>query len=200
MDIDYRCYIKFRNSAVWRSMMQKIVMEDLAGEEYSFLEISEIFTDPKHMVRMITEPIGEIFDTLNANEEMAFAFIHDRGNSPEYFEGLAKFIIGVIVEEAKDDAIVIADYTDINNDSFGDYVLCYFGGGESGISKFHFGGPEGLERHDIEINSFEEFLGEEYNKLPANQKSMLKDFECNITNLMDHMQFMDMSGDWLDED
>ena len=192
MHLDYRCYIKFRNPSVWKSVMQKIEMQDRLGKDHSFLEISEIFTDPRQMMRMMTDPMGEIFDTLNANEEIAFAFVHDHRKSPEYFEGLTEYIIDTIIEEAADDAIVIADFTDFDDDSVGDYVFYYFGGGKDGKKSFHIEGPDGYERHDIEINSFEEFLGSEMNSLSSEQKNTLKEFMCDVTNLMDNMQFMDM--------
>ena len=81
-----------------------------------------------------------------------------------------------VIANAKDDVIVIADYTDFNNDTVGDHVCCYFGGGKASIKNFVIPGRAGLERHEIEINSIEEILGDEYSKLSSEHKKTIKEF------------------------
>ena len=173
--------------------MTELAMRDRYGEKHSFLNITQIFTDPRKMDMMMTDPMGEIFDTLNSNEELAFAFIHDHRKSPEYFERLTAYIMDTIVSNSENDAIVIADYTDFDNDSVGDHIFYYFGGGKDGIKEFVVPGYDGLERHEIEINAIEELFGDEYSKLNSKQKRAIEEYACPVENLMDSMQFMDMS-------
>ncbi len=125
------------------------------------------------MIKMTTEPIGEIFETLNANETFAFAFIHDNRRSETYYEDLTEFIIDGVKEVCPDEAIILADYTDLDTDTYGDHVTCYFWG--KSTCSFVFEGEEGLDKHGIEIHHFRDSLGEKWETLSKDDRDKLND-------------------------
>ena len=172
---DMRIYIKFRDKDTWNRCLQTITAE-ADGKEYTLLEIAEVFKNmytPGGMERMF-EPIGQIFDVVNADEDGLFCFIHDNTHSMEDMARIAARIFGVIFVMAENDAVMISDFTSYDDDSFGDHIHYYLGGGRDGIKKCIVEGPEGMQHHnEIEIADFNEML--KYETLTDDQKAYLQE-------------------------
>ena len=199
MHLDYRCYIKFRDSDLWREKLEAISMEASDGEEYTLLEISKVFNSPRGMMRMM-EPIGDVFDTVTAVENEAFCFIHDHRKSADFFVGLTEYIFGEIVNTAPDDFVMIVDITDYDTDMMGDHIFYYLGGNHQELKKCVVEGPEGLEHHDIEISNFAEML--KYETLTDAQKEKLQELTQGTypTDLMDPLRMADIFTEGNEQD
>lgn len=202
---DMRIYIKFRDKESWRNCLQTITAE-ADGKEYTLLEISEVFKGmnaPEGMMRML-EPIGQIFDVVNADEDGMFCFIHDNTHSMEDMAIIVARIFGAVLVTAENDAVMIADITSYDNDEFGDKIYYYLGGGRDGIKKCTVEGLEGLQHHDeIEIADFSEML--KYETLTPDQKEYLQDLtggevpENLMMNPLGDLGDMDFDPDGEDE-
>lgn len=172
---DMRIYIKFRDKDTWNKCLQTITAE-ADGKEYTLLEISEVFkgmNTPDGMMRVF-EPVGQIFDVVNADEDGLFCFIHDNAHSLEEMAGTAARIFGTILVLAENSAAVIADITSYDDDSFGNMIRYYLGGGKDGVKECSVNGPEGMRHHDeTVIADFNEML--KYELLTDAQKAYLRD-------------------------
>ncbi len=172
---DMRIYIKFRDKDTWNRCLQTITAE-ADGKEYTLLEISEVFkgmNTPDGMMRVF-EPVGQIFDVVNADEDGLFCFIHDNAHSLEEMTGTAARIFGTILVLAENGAAVIADITSYDDDSFGNMIRYYLGGGKDGVKECSVNGPEGMRHHDeTVIADFNEML--KYETLTDTQKAYLQD-------------------------
>jgi hypothetical protein len=157
---------------MWRDRLEAIAMETTNGEEYSLLEISKVFNNPRGMMRM-TEPIGMIFDTVTAVEDEAFCFIHDHKKSYDFFVRFTKYLFDEINAVFPEDVVMIADLTDYDTDMMGDHICYYLGGGQSEVKQCIVEGPAGLEHHNTEISNFSEML--KFETLSAAQEERLRE-------------------------
>ena len=84
------------------------------------------------------------------------------------------YLFETIIETAENDAIMIADITDFDDDSMGDQIIYYLGGGCSQIKHCTVEDYDGLNHHLIPISDFSEML--KFEKLSAYQKQKLQKF------------------------
>ncbi len=176
MHLDFRFYVKFRNEDLWKTWHQNIVIEAVSGEEYSLLEIAKVFVRGADM-RLLREPVGEIFDTVTSVKKEAFCYIHDHKKSYDFFTRLADYLFSEVMKIAENDAVMIADLTDYDTDMMGDHIRYYLGGGASAVKQCVVDGPEGLDHHEIEISDFSDML--QYENLSDAQKEMLTELTGN---------------------
>ncbi len=165
MHLDYRFYAKIvNNTDQWRDVMNNITIEALDGEEYTLWEIS------KQILWHVEDQAGMIFDTVTADEDEAYIYIHDYLKSESFFERLTQYLAKEVIDVAGDNAYIIADLTDYDTDMMGDRLFYYLGGGE--IREGRVEGPKGLDHHDIEISNFKKML--KYETLSSSEQKKLK--------------------------
>lgn len=194
MHLDYRFYVKFRSKALWRDRMNAIAMETADGEEHTLLEISKVFSSMKEMHRIL-EPVGRIFDHVTAVEDDAFCFIHDNKKSFDFFSRFTEYLFEEIISVAGDDAVMIADLTDLDADGVGNQIWYYLGGGMEGIGQCLVEEDEGLAQHiAVEISDFAQMLASE--QLTQAQKKQLLELTGGEypTNLMNALNRADATG------
>ena len=191
MHLDYRFYVKFRESSLLKEWLQNISIEAGDGIEYSLFEISKVFNSPSGMMKMM-EPIGMIFDTVTAVDKEAFCFIHDHRKSFDFFMKLSEYLFDEVIRIAENDAVIIADVSNYDTDMMGDHIGYYLGGGAQNIKQCVVEGPVGLEQHEVEISNFNVMLKNE--NLTDDQKEKLQELTGGTfpENLMDSMRMSDM--------
>lgn len=155
MYLDYRCFIKVSDPSILYDVLKKIELEAIDGNIYSLEEISEVFSDINQMMRMAQEPIGDIFDTVAADKNIGFCFIHDHRKSFEFFKGLTEYIYEAFTDCIGNKFVIVADVTNYDDDSFGNCIFYYLGDGNS-IKMLEINGPDGLAMH--EENEISELL------------------------------------------
>ncbi len=201
MHLDYRCYVKFRDSSLWQKALTSLAMEAGDGNEYSFLEIGEVFRNMIKLFEMMDEPITNIFDTVTMFEEEAFYFIHDHKKSFSFFEGLTNYIFETIANKVGENFVLIADVTNYDDDSMGNHIYYYLGEKKSVLHKFVVEGPEGLEHHENNIADIDTMLVDA--PITAEQKDTMNAIVGSVhpVDLMNNLQYQIMpEGFDFDED
>lgn len=182
MHLDYRCFIKFKDSLHLKEGLKKIEIGACDENVYSLYEISKVFSDPKQMMRMIEEPIGDIFDTVATDEKIGFCFVHDHKKSFSFFKELTAYFYETLTNQIGSDFIIVADITDYDDDSFGNHIFYYLGANNE-IKKIVVEGLEGLMLHnETEISEMVKIL-KEY-PISDNEKENADKFYVKLNDLM----------------
>ena len=191
MQLDFRCFIKFRDPEAYASLMQRPSFEADDGSEFTLAEIAAVFTDPNRLDE-IMKPIGMVFDTVSASSSLAFCFLHDRNKSYGFFRGLVDYLAGEFSAVDPEGYFLIADLTDIDTDATGNRLFWCFNGVSSSIGSHDVPGPQGLEQHmSVEISEIRTLMGEAWDQLSGEERSRVDAFMAGqeFHHLMDHFQF-----------
>lgn len=192
MYLDYRCYIKTNEPSLLQKGLKQVEMEAVDGSVFALMEIAEVFTDPNQMMRMIEEPIGDIFDTVAYDNKVGFCFIHDHKKSFDFFEGLTSYIFEQMMATIGDNFVMVADVTNYDDDSFGNAIFYYLGENQK-ISTLHIDGPEGLEMHDEnEISEFIKIL--KSHNISQQEKDVADKYYVELNDLMNYNLSLMMNG------
>lgn len=162
MHLDYRCYIKFRDPSLWRKALAALEIEDTNGQIHTFLEIGEMFREVSKLFEKLTDhdPMADIFDTTTMSEEEAFYFVHDHRKPYAFFEGLTNYMFCTLLNEIGENFVLIADVTNYDDDSMGNYILYYLGETDAALHQFVVDGPDGLDHHDNNIADIDTMLAD----------------------------------------
>ena len=76
MQLDYRCYVHFRDTAAFDRALDLLTVRTTASS-FSFRKLAETFGSMKAMTEAMDTPLGKVFDTVTAPRAEQFLFIHD---------------------------------------------------------------------------------------------------------------------------
>lgn len=76
MQLDYRCYVHFRDAAAFDRALDLLTVKTTAGA-FPFRKLAETFSNMKAMTKAMDTPLGQVFDTVTAPRNEQFLFIHD---------------------------------------------------------------------------------------------------------------------------
>jgi hypothetical protein len=190
----YRAYIKFRNHQVWQKALSTISLDN-NGKSYTLMEIIDAATGGDIM-RMATEPIGEIFTLANASEKDFMAYFEDEGQPDDFFIQLTVFLIKALLSICPEDFIFIADIGNTSDDSYGDQVYAYIGcenileNPNDGLIQFHVPDVEGYKLHkDVQLCDLNVILASA--TLTDFQKKRIQEFDFKCNDLRNTIQFSD---------
>ena len=180
MQLDYRCYVHFRNTAAFDRAL-KILTVQTTGGAFSFQEIAETFRSVNALGQALNTPLGEVFDVMTAPKNEAFLFIHDHYKSLQTYMSMTEEIFDTLYEEAPSSFLLLADVTNFDDDSLGDVVWYYLGGKDY----TRFIDPD-MARHDIELSDWSSMLAGQ--KLTQAQKDWADRITCGVQprHLMSH--------------
>lgn len=180
MQLDYRCYVHFRDTAAFDRALELLTVKTTGGA-FSFQKIAETFRSVKRLGEALNTPLGEVFDVMTAPKKEKFLFIHDHYKSLQTYMSMTEEIFDTLYEEDPNSFLLLADVTNFDDDSLGDVVWYYLGG----TDYTRFIDPD-MERHDIELSDWSSML--EGQRLTQAQK----DWARRVTggkqpkNLMSH--------------
>ena len=198
MLLDYRCFIKTSDPSLLQKGLKQIEMEAVDGSVFALTEIAELFADPNQMMRMLEEPIGDVFDTVACDNEVGFCFIHDHKKSFAFFEGLTSYIFEQMLATIGDNFVMVADVTNYDDDSFGNAIFYYLGADQK-ISTLHIDGPEGLIMHDEnEISELIKIL--KSHNISQKEKDVADKYYVELEDLMNYNLSFMMNGMFDDEE
>ena len=148
MQLDYRCYVHFRDAAAFDRALDLLTVKTTAGA-FPFRKLAETFSNMKAMTKAMDTPLGQVFDTVTAPRNEQFLFIHDHYKNLQTYMAMTEEIFDELYEEDPNSFLMIADVTNFDDDSLGDVVWYYLGGKDY----TRFIDPD-MERHGIESSDW----------------------------------------------
>lgn len=152
MQLDYRYYVHFRDTAAFDRALDLLTVKTTAGA-FSFRKLAETFGSMKAMTKAMDTPLGTVFDTVTAPRAEQFLFIHDHYKNLQTYMAMTEEIFDELYEEDPNSFLMIADVTNFDDDSLGDVVWYYLGGKDY----TRFIDPD-MERHGIELSDWKAML------------------------------------------
>lgn len=180
MQLDYRCYVHFRDTAAFDRALDLLTVRTTAGA-FSFRKLAETFSNMKAMTEAMDTPLGQVFDTVTAPKNEQFLFIHDHYKNLQTYMAMTEEIFDELYEENPNSFLMIADVTNFDDDSLGDVVWYYLGGKDY----TRFIDPD-MERHGIELSDWKAMLAGQ--PLTQAQKDWAQRITggCQPQNMMAH--------------
>lgn len=152
MQLDYRCYVHFRDTAAFDRALDLLTVRTTAGA-FPFRKLAETFGSMKAMTEAMDTPLGTVFDTVTAPRAEQFLFIHDHYKNLQTYMAMTEEIFDELYEEDPNSFLMIADVTNFDDDSLGDVVWYYLGSKDY----TRFIDPD-MERHGIELSDWKGML------------------------------------------
>ena len=180
MQLDYRCYVHFRDAAAFDRALDLLTVKTTAGA-FPFRKLAETFSNMKAMTKAMDTPLGQVFDTVTAPRNEQFLFIHDHYKNLQTYMAMTEEIFDELYEEDPNSFLMIADVTNFDDDSLGDVVWYYLGGKDY----TRFIDPD-MERHGIELSDWKGMLAGQ--PLTQAQKDWAQRITggCQPQNMMAH--------------
>ncbi len=180
MQLDYRCYVHFCDTAAFDRALDLLTVRTTAGA-FPFRKLTETFSNMKAMTKAMDTPLGTVFDTVTAPRAEQFLFIHDHYKNLQTYMAMTEEIFDELYEENPNSFLMIADVTNFDDDSLGDVVWYYLGGKDY----TRFIAPD-MERHDIELSDWKGVLAGQ--PLTQAQKDWAQRITggCQPQNMMAH--------------
>lgn len=173
MQLDFRMYLRFRNSADWETSLAKLNLQSIDRKRYTLLELADIFQNPEQAQVKEQQPVGKMFKDITADQAAGTYFAHDSTKSLYYYTSVVGYIFNNLAKNHPEDVVMVADVVDYGAREMGDIVFYYLGGRQMG--QFRLNGEAGMELHESSIADIAAMMDSEKDKLTPEQQAKIEE-------------------------